>query len=811
MRHVFALSLGLAICFGSSVSFAQQKEKFKPPEIKKVEVGFKTYKVDDETAYKVGLWTPIYIEIFGGTDGIQPKPNTPHPYLQITTADTDDVDTTVTTLDCLVDPLAERTILAYVKTGHQSRNSREIKIILNTGRREIKPPPFEPTTNLNVDSHLYVTLGPRITDFHNAVSRIGKRPDEKDEDFRGDMNRFHNVAYENNVARLPDRWFGYNSVDLLILGTDKADFLNKLNNDRERLRAIAQWVRRGGRLVVPMAAQTQAEVHTLLKNEGAWQPPIPVVPPKVSANLQFNRLTGIENWAGVQADGFEGVGGKPISVATLDPGNVPPGDWDVKAHSGENNGNHPLVAQVRYGLGQITYIAISLQDEHLFAWRAGKERFLQAIVTNLAPKAPADPNLRFDRFGGRFDDGMNSGDPSTQLLAELDKFGVTPIDFGYVALFIVLYIIIVGPLDFFILKYVFKRLEWTWITFPAVVLAVSVLAYFAAFWLKGKDLKINQVDVVDFDLRTSRDDRQARVYGHSFFAILSPRIQNYTIGLEPNPEFWGEKSEKTRSADLMSWLGRPSGGPGDMGRGGSGGFFRKPYDYSEDYSSLRGVPIPVWTTKAFTASWELPLTKPPFVHDLVYFQNKDVQIAGKLENHLAVDLVDVWLFYDDKFFLIEGGLKSAKNAAPAKIELAARTAAPKDWVGRNEAHDDAPHDAAANANQTRIVKQILFHERIDTQRIIRNHLLRPIDLGWRITEEPRGQRDPRTREAILFGRVRYPSGSAESMSRDEAKPLPTKIWLGDLPGGERQRPSLGGQLIHDTYVRVILPVRPEVK
>jgi hypothetical protein len=809
MRHVLALTLGIAIFCIPSSTFAQQREKFKPPEIKKVHVGFKTYKDEDETAYKVGLWTPIYVEVFGGSEGILPRPNQRVPYLQITTGDSDDVETTVE-LDCIVEPLKETMFLAYVKTGHSNRNSRDIKVQITAGRREIKPQNFEPSFNANVDAHLYLTLGPRMTDFHRAVKRIGKRPEEKDEDFRNDMQAFHHVAYESEVDRLPDRWFGYEGIDLLILGTDQRKFLTDLNNAKDRLRALAQWVRRGGRLVVPIEVKNQDAVHTLLKNEFAWQPPIPVVPPKVSAGLQFDRLTGFENWVGPQAGDAFSNDKAGIAVATLDPGNVQPGDWKVLAESGEKSGNVPLVAHVRYGLGQITYLAISLQDEHLFKW-SGKEKFMQTVVGKLAPMAPANvKDLGGQRFGGRFDDGMT--DPATQLLAELDKFGVTPIDFGYVALFIILYILIVGPLDFFLLKFVFKRLEWTWITFPAVVLGVSVIAYFAAYALKGKDLKINKVDIVDFDLRTSRDPKQAKVYGHSYFAILSPRIQNYTIGVEPNPAFWGEPAGKPRSVDMLTWLGRPSGGPGDMGRSGSGGFFRRPYEYNEEYAGLRGVPIPVWTTKAFTASWEQPLANTPFVHDLTYFREKNVVVSGKLENHLGVDLVDAWVFYDDKFYPIEGGLKSVKHAPAVRLELRESDSKnPKVWIGSNEANDDAPHDSAANANQTRIVKSFLIHERIDTQRTFRNHLLRPLDMGWRITEEPNGQRDHRVREAILFGRVRYPTGAADTMTLDAAKPLPTKLWLGDIPGGEREWPTLSGQLNQDTYVRVILPLRPDAK
>src|SRR5205085_228522 len=96
-------------------------------------------------------------------------------------------------------------------------------------------------------------------------------------------------------------------------------------------------------------------------------------------------------------------------------------------------------------------------------------------------------------------------DITSRLQQELDNFDVNVVPFGYVALFIILYILVVGPLDYFVLKHVFHKLEWTWITFPLVVLTVSIAAYFTAYALKGNDLKINKVDLVDFDMRTDLD------------------------------------------------------------------------------------------------------------------------------------------------------------------------------------------------------------------------------------------------------------------------------------------------------------------
>src|SRR5205807_7116983 len=92
--------------------------------------------------------------------------------------------------------------------------------------------------------------------------------------------------------------------------------------------------------------------------------------------------------------------------------------------------------------------------------------------------------------------------PQPELLNEiqrnLETFREVPtVSFGWVALFTLFYIGLVGPLDYFVLKKLFKRLELTWVTFPATVLLVSVTAYFTAYWLKGDDLHIKKLDLVE--------------------------------------------------------------------------------------------------------------------------------------------------------------------------------------------------------------------------------------------------------------------------------------------------------------------------
>ena len=821
MRYLKPLLIALVLGCIASTASAQEKKKWKDAKIKKVHVGFQTFQDDERTVYKAGLWTPIYIEIDGGTDGITRRPKDDPPYIEIETPDSEDVGTKVFIPIVGVDPEKTQTFMTYIKTGHLTHNRSETKVTMHANGREYRHGGgFDMNFTVNINAHVYLTLGSKMADLNNAVrvmdQQPGVRPEDRDPFDR--VNALRHVVYELKADRLPDSWFGYEGVDMIFLTTENDKFLMDLAGRGEKIAALSQWVRRGGRLIVPISYANQDKVANLLEDKN-WQVTIPVVPPRIAENTTVDSMSGFEIWGGVQAQPYKAKNNTPVRLATFDEAKVPLGAWDVQAYNENNDKNkRPVVMRVRYGLGQIVYVAVSLEDQAFFGW-AGKQKFLQGMVTQLSPTAPTQLQDRDFR-------GMQvANDISTELVNTLDNFDVKVIPFGYVALFIVLYILVVGPLDFFLLKYVFKRLEWTWITFPAVVLGVSVIAYFAAYALKGRDLKINKVDIVDFDLRTSLDRNtqqptQAYAYGRSFFTVLSPRIQNYTIGMEPNSEFWGESAgNKVRSVDVLSWMGRPSGGMHDMGRSGGGVFFRKPYEFTEDSAGVRGVPIPVWTTKAFTASWEQRLAKPPFEAALLYHQKpvggKDIKISGKLENHLGVDLVDAWILYQDRCYQIEGGLKSVKKGAQAKeISIADPHEDIKQWVTQVVGKAEEQEPRAWTSNPATQVKQILFLGRgADINNPTRNHLLRPLGLGWRVEGEQReaGKTDRRVREAILYARVKFNSGDAESMTRDTNNPVPTKIWMQGIPRPDdpnSRRPDLVGQMNQDTYVRVLLALRP---
>jgi hypothetical protein len=799
----------------------------QPPSvarINKVRVGFKPYNENINFGrYKAGLWVPVYVEVEAGQNGLG---GDRRPYLHIETPDFEGVGTIYRT-PVVVGPNDIEVFTGYTKAGN---TGGDMKVELHVGNRRFQAPP-ERFMAMDLHGYVYLTLGRRVADLPAALRpKDDKNQQQNNAQFQDDTN-FRVALFEDNVDLLPRHWFGYDGVDMIFLSADNKEFLVKLADQGhvDHLKALAQWVRRGGRLVIPMSKQTQ-ELAANLLNRGAWQPPVPVVPPSQTAEkfVQPPQLEAVQHWAEVQVP-LPNPGEKPPLIAQLAPPGPGPLDWDIEARVGAEG--PPLIARVRYGMGQIIYFAFSLDDVAFSQW-PGRQDFLRKAVAKLAPRGGQDnqQNMGGRRFGRAAPD---STDTTSQIYNALDNFDVHVIPFGIVAVFIFLYVIVVGPLEFILLKYVFGRLEWTWITFPAVVIGVSVIAYFSAFALKGQELKINKVDVVDFDLRTDqRQPRQVRVFGQTFLMVLSPQIKSYTVGIEPNPSFWGdEKPAKPLSADVVSWMARADQDDfGGMGRGGGQGFFRKPYYYGGAVkgqalddppldetlpSGVSGVPIPVWMSKAFGASWETTANVPPVVADLTFHrfpvEGKDLKVSGSLKSNLAVDLVDTWLIYADRAYPIEGGVPAKKEGGqPLKLALESRDSkVMSEWFGLGGA-GSRPTTSQGTYDPTPFVKQMLFHEYFDKTRSLSNHSLRRLDLSWRLYEEPPqvvGVVDKRLREAILVGRVALRDGKAETLVGDINEPLPTRLWLGGLPESGDPRDPLNGTLNQDTFVRVILPVK----
>ena len=144
------------------------------------------------------------------------------------------------------------------------------------------------------------------------------------------------------------------------------------------------------------------------------------------------------------------------------------------------------------------------------------------------------------------------------------------------------------------------------------------MAYYAAYVLKGNDLLINKVDVVDID----QEAGLAR--GNTWISLFSPQNRDYTMHAiptpldamdRPAPAAVGSAAEAVRAPAgtevVMSWFSVPEDQFGAMGSSSrrfsfSGSGYA--YEPVAGVEYLENVRIPIWSTKCVTAQWFGPAT-----------------------------------------------------------------------------------------------------------------------------------------------------------------------------------------------------------
>ena len=309
---------------------------------------------------------------------------------------------------------------------------------------------------------------------------------------------------------LPGRWYGYDAARAIVIDTNDRQVLSAL--DALRGRPLVDWVERGGHLVIAVGANWQIVRDSVLA---------PILPGLPSGQERVTSLEALDHFAGsTKQITPPGTGSPPVMVTKLQ---------EVKERGGTVlaavTSSLPLVVRGSHGFGRVTLITIDVDQKPFSDWPDRSLFWIKALDL----RRPA-----IDTTGGggpaMAPRWYGISDLSSQLRASLEQFpGVKLIPFGWVAFFIFLYILLIGPGDYFFLKKVLKRMELTWITFPTIVLTVSLVAYYAAYVLKGNDLLVNKVDLVDID------QEQGFARGNTWISLFSPQNRDYTVHAIPTP------------------------------------------------------------------------------------------------------------------------------------------------------------------------------------------------------------------------------------------------------------------------------------
>ncbi len=574
-----------------------------------------------------------------------------------------------------------------------------------------------------------------------------------------------------DAKQLPVKWYGYDCFDVAIMATGSTDFCMEMSDSQ--IAALRKWVRLGGHLVVSVGANVKA----VIGDDG----PLASFSPGEFVELTRQReTTELEDYAGSKmrldllwADLPRDERGFDIARFKVERGLLAAADGVAAKRL-------PWLIRTAYGLGSVTVFTTDLDRGFLAEWK-GRDRLLASILDGVLAGQAKTNRDRERTTGGAAVTHLGFSDVAGQLRSGLDQFaGVKLVPFSLIAGVALLFVLIIGPVDYFLLRKFAPRMEWTWFTFPLALVALSGLAIGLARSWKGATPKQNVVDLIDMD-------PDAGVTRCTSWAHLYPvEAGRYSISATPNEKLLDDGAVTNR---LVAWQGLPGGGLGGMQDRASASPFSELYQIKVGAGGANGVtetvidglPVPTWSSRSVSCVWwstdDDTVEKsgqPPTLTT-----RRGSELIGTVRNPLSVPMRDAAVAYGRLYYEI-GTLQPGQQfdlvdsqGRDFRYRLTRRRILAED--GREVV---SPWDKAS-LDVPRIMEMMMFHDRAggNSYTGLEHRFHGELDLSDHLL----------TGSAVLMGRLDEPA---------------TKWSCGDLTFAEDDARRW-------TYCRVLMPVQNE--
>jgi hypothetical protein len=310
------------------------------------------------------------------------------------------------------------------------------------------------------------------------------------------------------LADLPDRSQGWEGLDALVVsGLDMGPI-----SDAQRA-ALNAWLAQGGKLLIVGGPKWQSVAGGLDE----------FLPLDLKATQNLNNLSSLQSYFKIPA--------------TLD-GNalVAVGQLRPNAEVLVEQAGVPLIIQKPIGFGKVYYLAADPALQPLSNWDGMKVVYSDLLGTRSLHPSWTDSS--WDSYS------------ANQALATLPALGL-PSAF-YVFCLLGLYILIIGPLNYFILRKI-KRQELAWISIPVLVILFTLAAYFSGYLIRGTRPILNRLTVA----QAWDGVPQAQV--HALVGIYSPSRTKYALQAGDSflPYPFGKESQTLQAN--QDWLSLQNG------------------------------------------------------------------------------------------------------------------------------------------------------------------------------------------------------------------------------------------------------------
>ena len=294
--------------------------------------------------------------------------------------------------------------------------------------------------------------------------------------------------------------------------------------------AVEEWVTAGGHLIVSCGVDLPQLLQSPLGN---WLQPIFQIEP----SLMFSQdLSALQNF--VSGSSQLQTYRKPVAIMKLRSNQA----WSVV-----DSINGPLVQRVSYGAGMITVAAVDLNEKPVNQWLSLPQLYEMLIFGRHLDRA----ENRASRSGRISSSGVS--DLATQLAAVSDAVPAADRWSTWsVMLLIVLFLLVIGPMDYLLVVRLLKKPHLTWLTFPILTAATCALAV-SGVGTRGAALVVRQVHLLDVAQPNFRQTIRVR----SWDSVSAAESGHISVTATPLPiaKSVGQQTID-KSPMTVSWHGR---------------------------------------------------------------------------------------------------------------------------------------------------------------------------------------------------------------------------------------------------------------
>lgn len=556
------------------------------------------------------------------------------------------------------------------------------------------------------------------------------------------VDRGVHLTQLESAGAFPDQWRALSAVNTVILA-------GNFEFSAIQSSALDHWVRQGGHVVVIAGTRVDELTRSPISK---W-----VLDGRSLTTSSLSDLSGLEAAA---RSSFR------IPIVSRIKGSVitaPDGTDLVTSIEGA------LMTRSAHGFGRITLLGVDVDRPPLSRWRS-LDSFI-ATVTDL-PATPSDEGSTAQRIS-------HSG--ITELATQLQIGMETIPQIGErstltVLGLVLLFLLIIGPLDYFLVHRVLKKPGLTWITFPSTVTAAGLLAASVASGANGHELRSRICELIDVDADSGfvRKTVWTSVYSpeHRRYQIQVNHVPDTLAGSRSSPQ-----NETTASHDTdpgwLRWTATPESNFGGMYRSAGLNLGGAGYQFSETPSAIENLPIPAASARILASSATSSVSPDLFELNLKQAGTGHLSRDSTFIHHLASPIEDWVLVYGNRVYFHD--FRGGELLGSSAIEPGAVWAATGETTGGRELRSFLTGSSFQRTGRKRVeteaaefeYAQVEWNRRdTDLQKILRMLTFHELAGGrdytglsnFALTDFELSNSLPLDR-AVLFGRINLPTAT----------------------------------------------------